>query len=152
MSRTKSAAKGKGHHAADDRSDELRASPTMARLLEALEEGKDIGHFGRLTFAIVARHFLDEKELLRLLASQPGMDETEARALLLQVKQRDYNPPKRDRLLQWQSQQDFPLVPDEADPNSGNLYRELRFPDGIYEHIHDFWEEKAEAEEQKESR
>jgi len=123
----------------------LRESPTMARLLDAVEAGTDVGHFGRLTFAIVARHFLDEEELVRLLASQPGQDETAARALVLQVKERDYNPPKRDRLLQWQAQQDFPLIENAEDQSAGNLYRELRFPDGIYDHIQEFWEEKAEA-------
>jgi len=135
----------------NDRSASLRESPTMARLLDDLEAGTDIGHFGRLTFAIVTRHFLEEEEILSLLASQPGQDETSARALLLQVQERDYSPPKRDRLLQWQAQQDYAIIENPDDPNSGNLYRELRFPDGIYDHIHDFWEEKVEAEE-KESR
>jgi len=132
--------------AEDGRSDNLRDSPTMARLLDALEAGTDIGHYGRLAFALVARHFLDEEELVRLLAGQPGEDETKARALVLQVKGHDYNPPKRERLLQWQAQQDFALVPDPDDPNSGNVYKELRFPDEIYERIGEFWEEKAEAE------
>ena len=35
------------------------------------------------------------------------------------------------------------------DPSGGNLYRELRFPDGIYEHINEFYQEKAEAESGK---
>src|SRR5262249_4210255 len=139
MSRTHTTETKLGSHKA------LRASPTMARLLDAVEEGTDIGHFGRLTFAIVARHFMDEEELVGLLASQPGEDETKARALVLQVKQRDYSPPKRERLLQWQRQQDFPLLANEDDPEAGNLYRELRFPDGIYDHIQEFWEEKADA-------
>lgn len=130
----------------DGKGSDLHDSPTMARLLDALEAGTDIGHYGRLTFAMVARHFQDEGEMLRLLASQPGQDETKARALLLQVQGRDYNPPRRERLLEWQTQQDFPLVPDADDPQSGNLYRELRFPDGIYDHITEFYEEKAEAQ------
>jgi hypothetical protein len=122
----------------------------MAHLLDALEAGTDIGHYGRLTFVLVARHFLDEEQIIRLLARQPDQDETEARAMLLQVQQRDYNPPKRERILQWQAQQDFPIIPDPEDPNSGNVYRELRFPDQIYEHINEFWEEKAEEQaEQK---
>jgi hypothetical protein len=37
--------------------DELKASPMMAHLLEALERGEDISHYGRLIFAMVARHF-----------------------------------------------------------------------------------------------
>src|SRR3954471_24415625 len=115
---------------ADSRGEQLRDSPMMAHLLDALEAGTDLGHYGRLTFAMVARHFLDEDELVRLLAGQPGQDETKARALVLQVTQKDYNPPKRERILEWQAQQDFQILPDGYDPNSGNLYRELRFPDG----------------------
>src|SRR5215208_3075284 len=79
----------------DGRSTDLRDSPMMAHLMDALEAGTDVGHYGRLTFAMVARHFLDEEELVGLLASQPGYDETQARSLVLQVQGRDYNPPKR---------------------------------------------------------
>jgi hypothetical protein len=132
---------------ADGRSDNLRDSPMMAHLLDALEAGQDIGHYGRLTFAMIARHFLDEDELIRLLASQPDQDETKARALVLQVKARDYNPPKRERILEWQKRQDFPICPNADDPAACNVYKELRFPDGIYEHIQDFWEERAEGED-----
>jgi len=147
MSHPKSHAKQHDSKRADEGRKSLRESATMGRLLDALEEGTDVGHFGRLTFAIVARHFLGEDDLVGLLASQPEQDEASARALVLQVQQRDYNPPRRERLLEWQKQQDFALLPDADDPTSGNLYRELRFPDGIYDHIHDFWEEKAEAHE-----
>src|SRR5438270_10431644 len=95
----------------DGRSENLRDSPLMAHLLDALEAGTDIGHYGRLVFVMVARHFLDEEAIVGLLARQPGQDETQARALYLQVKERDYNPPKRERILQWQAQQEFPIVP-----------------------------------------
>lgn len=125
----------------------LRKSPMMAHLLDALEQGTDIGHFGRLTFVMVARHFLDEEELVRLLAEQPGEDETKARALVLQVREKGYNPPKRDRVLEWQARQEFPICPWPDDPNACNVYRELTFPEGIYENIQDFWEEKAEGEQ-----
>jgi hypothetical protein len=131
----------------DRRSRNLRDSRMMAHLLDALQSGKDIGHYGRLTFAIVARHFLPEEQLIELLARQPGQDETQSRALLLQVKDHDYSPPKRERILQWQAQQDFPICPDPEDPNACNVYKELRFPDGIYEHINEYWEEKVEAQE-----
>src|SRR3954453_13755316 len=97
--------------AADDmRSTDLRAEPMMAHLLAGLEEGTDIGHYGRLTFAMIARHFLDEDELVRLLANQPDQDEEGARALVLQVKQRDYSPPRRERILEWQARQEFPII------------------------------------------
>ena len=129
----------------DARSDDLGDSPMMAHLLDALESGKDIGHYGRLTFAMVARHFMEEDELVNLLAGQPEQDETSARALVLQVQQRDYNPPKRDRILEWQAEQDFPICPTPDDPNSCNVYSELRFPDSIYESINEFYTEQAEA-------
>ena len=128
----------------DYRSTDLRDSPMMAHLLDALHQGTDVGHYGRLVFVIVARHFLNEDELVSLIARQPEMDETKARAMVLQVKQKDYNPPKRDRILQWQKEQDFPICPEADDPNGCNVYRELRFPDGIYENIGEFWEEKAD--------
>src|SRR5581483_8794634 len=116
---------------ADGRSDNLRDSPMMAHLLDALEAGTDVGHYGRLTFAMIARHFLDEDELVRLLASQPGQSEEEARSLVLQVQGRDYSPPKRERILDWQAQQEFPICPTPDDPAACNVYRELRFPDSV---------------------
>lgn len=51
----------------------LRQSPMMAHLLDALQEGADIGHYGRLTFVIVARHFLDDDETVALLSKQPAI-------------------------------------------------------------------------------
>src|SRR5437764_11498031 len=123
----------------------LRESPMMAHLLDALKDGTDIGHYGRLTFAMVARHFLNEDEIVRLLAKQPGHSEENARAMLAQITERDYNPPKRERILEWQSRQDFPICPTPDDPQSCNVYRELSFPDGIYDNIEDFWEDKAET-------
>jgi hypothetical protein len=131
----------------DLRSADLRDSPMMAHLLDALEAGTDIGHYGRLVFAMVARHFLDEEEMVRLLGNQPGHGADEARALLRQMETKDYNPPKRDRILAWQAQQEFPICPTPDDPQACNVYRELRFPDGVYEEIGEFWEEKAEAAE-----
>ena len=128
-------------------SDNLRDSPMMAHLLDALQEGTDIGHYGRLTFAMVARHFMDEDEIVKLLSKQPDQDEEQARSLLAQVQGRDYNPPKRERILEWQAQQDFPICPTPDDPNSCNVYSDLRFPEGVYENIGEFWEEKAEAED-----
>jgi hypothetical protein len=130
----------------DGRSTELRDSKMMAHLLEALEAGTDIGHYGRLVFAMVARHFMDDEELVSLLANQPDHDEKDARSLVLQVKARDYNPPKRNRILEWQAQQDFAICPTPDDPASCNVYSELQFPDHIYENIEEFYEEQAEAQ------
>ena len=127
------------------RSEELRGSPMMAHLLDALEAGTDVGHYGRLTFAMVARYFVDETRVVGLLARQPDQDEEKARALLLQVNSRDYNPPKRERILEWQAQQEFPICPWPDDPGACNVYRELKFPEGVYEHIEEFYEEQVEA-------
>ena len=133
----------------DGRSENLRDSPMMAHLLDALEAGTDTGHYGRLTFAMIARHFLDEDELIRLLANQPDQNEETARSLVRQVEGRDYNPPKRERILEWQAQQDFPICPTPDDPRSCNVYRELRFPQSVYDQIGEFWEEQAEAREEE---
>ncbi len=126
--------------------EDLRQSQMMSHLLDALDRGEDIGHYGRLTFAMIARHFLDEDELIRLLGNQPDHDETEARALMRQVKARDYNPPKRERILEWQAQQDFPICPTPDDPAGCNVYRELRFPQDIYDNINEFYTETEDQE------
>jgi len=143
MNTSKSTSKERDAQKSDDRGDILRASPMMAHLLDALEAGTDVGHYGRLTFTMIARHFIDEEKLVELLAKQPDQDETMARALVMQVKAKDYSPPKRDRILQWQAQQDFPIIPHSDDPDSGNVYRELRFPDDVYENINEYYQEKA---------
>lgn len=125
----------------------LRESPMMAHLTDALEAGTDIGHYGRLTFAMIARHFLEEDELVRLLGNVPDHGEDDARALLRQVEAKDYNPPKRDRILQWQAQQDFPICPTPDDPDACNVYRELRLPDHIFDNINQYYEEQTQGED-----
>lgn len=127
--------------------EELHHSPMMAHLLDALEKGTDIGHYGRLTFVMIARHFLDEGEMVDLLSRQPDHNAEEARVLVRQVKARDYNPPKRERILEWQSQQDFPICPTPDEPGTCNVYQELHFPEGIYDHISEYYEEQVKAEE-----
>ncbi len=128
----------------DSRSANLQDSPMMAHLLKALKQKQDIGHYGKLTFVMVARHFMEEAEIVSLLAKQPEYDEEQARALYTQVKGHYYNPPKRERILEWQAQQDFPICPNSDDPAACNVYSELQFPGGIYDNIEKFWEEKAE--------
>jgi hypothetical protein len=119
----------------------------MAHLLESLESKKDIGHYGRLVFAMVARHFFDEDELLSKLCLNPGFDETQAKALIRQVQSRDYNPPRAERIREWQGQQDFPICPAADGPAACNVYRDLKFPDHIYENIQQYQEKKVEAED-----
>ena len=125
----------------------LRASPMMAHLLDALEQGTDIGHYGRLTFVMVARHFMDEEEMVNLLSQQPDHNAEEAHVLVRQVQAHDYNPPKRERILEWQEQQDFPICPTPDEPGTCNVYQDLQFPEGIYEHISEFYEKQDKAEE-----
>ena len=139
MSQTQDTRNQGANNADDGRSTDLRDSPMMAHLMDALERGEDIGHYGRLTFAMIARHFLDKEELVTLLGKVPDHDENDARALLQQVEAKGYNPPKRERILQWQAEQDFPICPTPDDPDSCNVYRELRFPDEVYEHISDYY-------------
>lgn len=131
----------------DLRSSDLRDSPMMAHLLDALEEGTDVGQYGRLTLAMIARHFLPNDEMMRLLGGQPDHDEAEARRLLAQVEGRDYNPPKRERILESQAQQHFPICPTPDDAGSCNVYRDLQFPDDVYEHIEEFWTEQQDGHE-----
>ena len=124
--------------------DELRKNRMMAHLIDSLESGENIGHYGRLVFAMVGHHFLGEDELVSYLQNDPDCDEAKARALCAQVTARDYNPPRRERILEWQAQQDFPICPD-GDPDGCNIYRDLKFPDDVYQHIEQYYEEKAET-------
>ena len=125
--------------------DDLRKSPTMANLLDALDGGKDIGHYGKFVFATVATKFMDDDEVVQWLVKAPDTDEEKARSLVSQVEGRSYNPPRREKLLEYQAQQDFQLVPNPDDPDSGNLYRELQFPDDVYEDISEYHEEKTSS-------
>ena len=122
---------------------DLRNNDMMAHLLDSLDAGKDIGHYGRLVFAMVARHFMDEDELVAYLHKNPGFGEEEARALVQQVQGREYNPPRRERILEWQAQQDFPICPNPDDPDACNVYKGLQFPDEIYDNINDYHVQKA---------
>ena len=123
--------------------EDLRQSPMMNHLLEALDRGEDIGHFGRLTFAMIARYFVDNEEPVQLLTKDRDTDENKARALVQQVEEKGYNPPRRDRILEWQKEQDFQICPNPDDPDACNVYNELTFPDEVYEDIQQYREEKA---------
>ena len=125
--------------------EDLRKSDMMAHLLDSLDAGKDIGHYGRLVFAMVARHFMSEDELVQYLLKDRDFSEEDARSLVAQVQGRDYNPPRRERVLEWQAQQDFPICPNPDDPSACNVYSDLQFPDDVYENISNFYEQKAES-------
>lgn len=121
----------------------LREDAMMAHLLDALDRGEDIGHYGRLTFAMIARHFLNDDEVLAELTKDEDFSDEEARQMLVQVEGRDYSPPRRKRILEWQAEQTFAIIPDQHDPDCGNVYKSLRFPKETYSHIGHYQEEKS---------
>ena len=124
---------------------DLRKNDMMAHLADALSDGKDVGQYGRLVFAMVARHFLSENELVKLLSKDKSFGEDDARRLVTQVQSRDYNPPKREKILEYLRQQNFPICPNAEDPDACNVYRDLTFPEGVYARINEYYQQKAEA-------
>jgi hypothetical protein len=81
---------------------------------------------------------MSQEDLLSWLMRDPDLSEIKATAMLRQVEERGYNPPKRERILEWQREQAFPILPNPEDPDCGNLYRNLKFPDAVYEHIEEY--------------
>ncbi|HEX2331394.1 MAG TPA: hypothetical protein VHN74_21895 [Candidatus Angelobacter sp.] len=130
---------------------ELSGNPMMKRLMEALDSGEDIGHYGRLVFAMVARHFMSSEELVEQLCKSPGFSQEQALSLVDQVSQRDYNPPRRDKILAWQQEQNFQICPVPGDPDACNLYKNLKFPDDVYERIQDYHLARATSGEEEAS-
>ena len=126
--------------------EDLRQSPMMNHLLEALDLGEDIGHYRRLTFVMIARHFVSNDELVELLTKDRDADEQEIHALVQQVEEKGYSPPRRDRVLEWQSQQDFQICPNPDDLDACNVYNELSFPDEVYESIQEYQEKRQTAD------
>ena len=124
---------------------ELRKNGMMAHLIDALSQGQDIGHYGRLVFVMVARHFLSSDELFNQLQLDPSLDEEKARALIEQVVSKGYSPPSREKVLEFQKQQQFPICPNPKDPDACNVYKDLKFPPEVYDSITEYHEEKAEA-------
>lgn len=125
--------------------EELRKNDMMAHLLDALDGGKDIGHYGRLVFAMIARHFLSEDDVINYLQKDPDFSEEKARSLYQQVQGRDYNPPRRERVLEWQQKQEFLICPNPDDPDACNVYKDLQLPEDVYEHIAEYHEHKTES-------
>lgn len=92
-----------------------------------------------------ARHLLEKEELLDWMTKDKDCDEAKARSLIEQVQQRNYNPPRCERVLEWMQRQGFPICPNPENPDSCNLYKSFEFPHGVYEHIGEHREQKAEA-------
>ena len=127
------------------RIEDLKKDNMMAHLIATLDSDHSIGHYGRLVFAMVGRHFLEREELGDYLCKDPECDDAQARSLIEQVESRGYNPPKRERILEWMQKQDFPLCPDTNDPTQCNVYRNLDFPKDVYDRIEQFHEQRAGA-------
>lgn len=125
--------------------EDLKKDDMLKHLMDALERQQDIGHYGRLVFIMGARPFLNENELVEWLTKDKDCSEGKARSLVHQVQQRGYNPPRREKVLEWMQRQGFPICPDPSNPDSCNLYKSLEFPDEVYEHIEDYREQKATA-------
>ena len=122
--------------------EDLRQSPMMAHMLDALDNGEDIGHYGRLVFAMIGRHFVSNDELVKLLTKDHDADEQEIRAMVQQVQDKAYSPPRREKILEFQNQQDFEICPNPDDPDACNVYNELQFPDDVYESIQEYQEKR----------
>ena len=122
---------------------DLRKNDMMAHLLDALEQGKDIGHYGRLVFAMVARHFVSDNELVKLLTRDKSFSDEDAHTLVAQVQSRDYNPPKRQKIMEFLEQQKFPICPNAEDPDACNVYKDLQFPETVYAKINEYYQQKA---------
>lgn len=121
--------------------EDLKQSAMMTHLLDALDRGEDIGHYGRLVFVMVGRYFLSDEEIIEQLTKDPDCDEEKARGLIRQVEARGYNPPKRERILEWMDQQEFPICHDPEDRGACNVYKNLQFPPEVYEKISSYYQE-----------
>ena len=120
--------------------EDLKNSHIMSHLLDALDQQQDIGHYGRLVFVMVGRYFLSDDELVAQLTKDPDCDEQKARGLIQQLEARGYNPPKRERILDWMSQQEFPICDNPSDRDACNVYKGLQFPPEVYEKISSYYQ------------
>jgi DNA primase large subunit len=125
--------------------EDLKQSQMMNHMLEALENGEDIGHYGRLTFAMVGVYFANDDELVQVMTKDEDADEREVRAMVQQVREKGYNPPNRDKILEWQQKQDFQICPNPDDPDACNVYSELNMPQEVLEDIQEYRAEEQVA-------
>ena len=107
----------------------------MDRTRKATREGNEI-----TLQHVSSKEALLIEELVAKLLKDPSVDEDKVRSLLRQVEARDYNPPKRERILEWMRRQDFPICAAPDDPNQCNVYRNLEFPKEVYDKISQFYE------------
>ena len=124
---------------------ELRKNRMIEHLVENLEAGKDVEHYGRLVFAMVARHFLGEDEIVSYLAKSPGSSPEAVRAFVRNVADQAHNPPSPTTIHEWQRLQAFPICPDPDDPSACNVYADLALPASVYESVERFHEERRRS-------
>lgn len=125
----------------------LRRNRMMEHLMLALRDHQDIGHYGRLVFVMVARHFMDEDLMTKFLTRDPDMtDEVKTRAFIRQIVRKGYNPPTIGKIREFQAVpgQKFQIIPD-TDPDD-NIYRDLEFPQEVYDNISRYYEDKVRDE------
>ena len=70
--------------------------------------------------------------------------------MLRQVEGRDYNPPKLERILEWQAEQGFPILPKTERSRQSQFIsqsKSSRFNLQIYNHIEQCQKQKAAAQE-----
>lgn len=124
---------------------DLRQNEMMVHLMDSLDKGQDIGHYGRLVFVMVGRFFASDDELVEQLTKDKDCDEQKARTLIRQVEAKGYNPPKRERILEWMSQQEFPICQNPDSPDACNVYKTLEFPEEMYQKISSYYEHGGAA-------
>lgn len=119
--------------------DRLRQNRMMKRLIDALDDSTDIGHYGRLTFAMVAVYVMDAGDVTELLSNDHDFPREEAEVMVKQVKSKGYSPPTPEKIRAWDQQQDFQILPAEFDPaDDANVYRDLDFPPEVYDGIREY--------------
>ncbi|WP_447978435.1 hypothetical protein [Candidatus Nitrospira bockiana] len=64
----------------------------------------------------------------------------------MQVQGKDYSPRRKERILEWQQQQSFPICPDTNDPDACNVYTQLTLPPEVYEPMSEYYEHKADRQ------
>jgi hypothetical protein len=92
---------------------------------------------------MVARYFLSDEDLVQQLTKDPDCDDQKALGLLKQVEARGYNPPKRDRILYWMDQQNFPICNPSDRQEACNVYKSLNFPPEVYEKISEYYQNQT---------
>jgi hypothetical protein len=57
-----------------------------------------------------------------------------------------YNPQRRERILKWQGQQNFPICPKPDDPDACNFFDVLTFPGEVHQDILEYQEKRQSSD------